>query len=181
MTQYLSYVYAYLRPDGSPYYIGKGKGNRAYSNNHSIAVPKDMSRIVFMETNLSDIGALTLERRYIRWYGRKDINTGILRNMTDGGDGGNGINRNGRIFSDEHKRKLSESKRGINHPLYGKNHTEESKKKMREIKLGKICPEDARRKIGEANRGNKNYMYGRKHSEETKEKMRMAKRRLILS
>ena len=81
------YTYAYLREDKTPYYIGKGKGDRIYSTQKRVKQPKDKSRIIFLKQNLTEEEAFKHEEYMIAVFGRKDNGTGILRNMTDGGEG----------------------------------------------------------------------------------------------
>jgi hypothetical protein len=127
------YVYSYISKKGNPYYIGKGQNSRAWSNRHSVSVPKNEKYIVIMEANLTEVGALALERFYIRWYGRKDNGTGILRNKTDGGEGISGyifseeqITRKRLMFSNE--RNPMFGRRGKNNPNYGKKRPKISQK-----------------------------------------------------
>ena len=83
------YTYTYLRKgDRTPYYIGKGKGKRAYDRHtHRVKVPDDRDRIIFLKENVSEKEAWDYEREMIQFYGRKDLGTGILRNLSDGGEG----------------------------------------------------------------------------------------------
>jgi len=109
------YVYAYLRDNGSPYYIGKGIGPRAWrKGRHEISKPKSPSNIIIVEQKLTAIGAFAIERRLISWYGRIDKETGILRNQTDGGDGGPGRKpgKTGRKLTDEQKARISQACKG---------------------------------------------------------------------
>ena len=181
------YTYAYLREDGTPYYVGKGKGDRAYRKvGKPCVTPKDKSKIIYLKTNLTEEQSFNHERYMIFILGRKDLGTGILLNKSDGGEGASGC-----IPSEETRRKRSAKMKGENNPLYGKRgkdsprygkkHTQETKDKIRKSLQGNVISEETRIKIGEKNKlnrlGEKNPFYGRKHSEETKQKMKEAAKR----
>lgn len=170
------YVYAYLRSKdsirgkaGTPYYIGKGQGRRAWGNHKHQKIPSNLDHIILLETHLTEVGALALERRYIKWYGRQDNNTGILSNLTDGGD-----NTYGAVLTEEHKRKISAA--GI-----GRKHSQETKSKMSSSQIGdknhqfgKCASEETKTKMKESQLGDKNHFYGKTHSEETILKLSIA-------
>lgn len=136
------YVYAFLRDKnsaggkrGSPYYIGKGSGVRAWSNSgRATKKPVDPSRIVLLKANLTESEAFDWEIFYIAHYGRLDNGTGILRNKTDGGEGVAGVDysgkRNnfyGKKHSDATKQKLSRLRKGPGNGHYGKKHSPRAK------------------------------------------------------
>jgi hypothetical protein len=131
------YTYAYLREDGTPYYIGKGKGNRAYKKSkREINPPVDKNRIIFLKKNLTEDEAFRHEVYMIDIFGRKDLGTGILRNKTNGGEGLSGL-----IWSEEHKEKISKSQEGESNSFYGKSHSEETRKKLSNAFSGKNHPQ----------------------------------------
>jgi hypothetical protein len=80
------YVYAYLRTDGTPYYIGKGNGYRIHGSSRRIALPPEDRRKILVG-ELSEDEAFEYEIALIYCLGRKDQGTGCLRNLTDGGEG----------------------------------------------------------------------------------------------
>ena len=158
------YTYAYLREDKTPYYIGKGTGNRLYKKGSRVfAPPKDKSRIIFLKQNLTEAEAFKHEIYMIDVFGRIDLGTGILHNRTDGGDGVSNP-------SDETRRKISEAKKG-NTNMLGKTHSEEHKIKISESSKGKTLSEETRRKLSEAHKG-------KTLSEETRKRMSEAKKNM---
>ena len=161
------YVYTYLREDGSPYYVGKGHGERAYKKwGKGIKPPTDLTRIVIVENNLSEQEAFDLEIQLITKYGRKDLGSGILHNKTNGGDGSTGHKVCGWKWSEESKRKRC----GSGNPQYGKTTSQKQKETAKLIHTDRIHSEESKNKRAEKMTGKfigeKSPVYGRKKTPE---------------
>lgn len=199
------YVYLLLDPRRNylPFYVGKGKGDRANhhlkyeshakTNPFKKAVIQKIRRdgketkVMIWAEGLDEIQAFELEKSLIARFGRRDLRTGILTNLSEGGYG-----NAGRKFTEEHRRKLSEAAKG-------RKHTDESKTKISQKRKGVLASEETKKKLSEVKKGRgtgsanpmygrcgklhhnygkeglsgeKNGMFGRKHSPETIEKIR---------
>lgn len=113
------YVYAWTRPDtGDVFYVGKGRRKRDVSmkrsNPHFMRIIEKLRRagltasVTRVAESLSECEAFLLERQEIERHGRRNIGTGPLANLTDGGEG-----RAGAIVSAKTRAKQSAALKGI--------------------------------------------------------------------
>jgi hypothetical protein len=180
----MAIVYLHRRMDTNEvFYVGIGVDEkRPYSkygrNKYWInIVNKHGYTVEILHENISYQECKIIEIDLIDKYGRKDLGTGSLCNLTDGGDGIFGIvfseesrrkmskSAIGKTVSQETRKKLSELNTGEKHPMFGKTHSDESRRKMSESAIGKTVSQETKRKISENTKG-------RKHSEETIKKLR---------
>lgn len=216
MNTFIVYIYRYPETK-EPFYIGKGTKGQYRERNHLYEARKFLGKKIpngkvynrmkigiiqeilkqgmeplieiYLETK-SEQKAKDTEIEMIAKFGRRDIGTGILSNMTDGGDGTSGY-----TLSDEHKKAISESKKGatqseetkrlISKKAKGRKMSTETKEKIsntltgikrsEEFKLSRTGKNNPN--YGKGLPGEKNGMYGRKQSEETKRKISEAIKR----
>jgi len=193
------YVYVLRRPDkedplapgrGCPFYVGKGNNGRIRDHRteakflqhkpgrKSIKVSIihklwgagfDYEEDILLE-NLTEREAFIAEIAAIATYGRSNLKTGCLANLTDGGEGFVGM-----IFTDEARQKMSDSHKGQVSWRKGKTgiYSEETLQKIREARkrqipgiTGKHHSEEAKRKMSESKKGQPAWNKGLKNTYE---------------
>lgn len=163
------YVYVFLDPrrpgtykfdsaefDHEPFYVGKGRGNRAQNNLrsskkrnpstakelriHEILAEGRNVIVVKVVTELTNEAAFELEAKLIDEI-KRTHDGGTLTNVAKGWNGGWGhsadtkqiIAEKKRLFwTEERRHELSERQRGENNCNFGKHHSEEHKRKVSE-------------------------------------------------
>ena len=189
------YVYVYIDPrDGVPFYIGKGRDNRAYVHLTASAMQTGLDKgwffyrklrkllasgtspeIRFLCKELTEDQSFYWETFFIIALGRRDIKTGCLCNHTNGGDG---PSHKGHQHSEETKALIAEklreirtgwvlseeTKQRIGDANRGRTHTDEARTRMSEGQKKRFARPEERAKIAGINRG-------RRHSAETRQKM----------
>jgi len=148
------YVYLYLRSDASPYYVGKGTDRRVWKSHRGHRPPRDRSRVQIIRMP-DEATAFAYERYLIDFWGRKNLGTGCLRNLTDGGEGPSNPSeitrekmRNRKLGKKRGKRPEKIRKQigaSLKVSLKAKAH----RMKLQESRRGKPRPLETRRKISD--------------------------------
>lgn len=174
-------VYRHRRNDTNQiFYIGIGKNEkRAYSQfsrnpfwKNIIAKTGYQVEIIARPKTWED--CCELEQLLILEYGRADLKTGTLVNLTNGGEG-----VVGNVLSDEIKKKLSNA-------FKGRKHTKETKAKLSLASTGRKASDETKAKLSLAKKGKplsqehikKLKLAKQNISDETRAKMSIAQRNM---
>lgn len=182
-------TYLHCRPDGTPFYVGKGRLSRARQlrrsrNRHHQAVVDKYGEAnigVFCFPCTSEVEAMEDEKQQIAQLRKEGY---VLCNMTDGGEGFTG----GR-HSEEYKRRLSDAWRGNQNTKgrtpwnKGVSPSPEQVEKQRAKATGKKHSEETKAKMSAAHIGLNTWSKGRPsptkgvlHTDETKAKISAKKK-----
>lgn len=166
------YVYIYYDYNKIPFYIGIGKGNRItnhlrksirfsrknlfYNKLNKIIENKENFSYSILRNNLILGEAIITEEVLIKLIGRRDLNTGTLCNLTDGGEGHKNYKK-----SEELRKKISEWTKGrkiseeqkqiLKICNTGKKHSEETKLKLSKVQLGTKKPKPIESRVNYRN------------------------------
>ena len=184
------YTYLWLREDSTPYYVGKGQGHRAFIK-HRVGSPPPKDRII-LQYWIDEATAFAYEVYQIDFWGRKDLDTGVLRNCSDGGEkppnhkglkrsaehcakiSASNMGREGKVNSGSFKKGHNlggaiseERKQAISRHQKGRNRTEEEKIKISKSLTGRTLSESHRASL----KGHTPWNKGVPQTEETKNKI----------
>ena len=172
-------VYRHRRlDDDSVFYVGIGNKRRPYIKSKRNSYWKNIVKkhgyyVEILFENLKIEDAIELEVFLISLYGRKDNNTGVLCNLTDGGEGTVNVTESVRrkisesrkgvsnlpidyVRTKEHCEKISLSKKGKVSAFKGKKHSEKTKSIIREKRSVQVFSEETRIKKSNSVKGGKN-------------------------
>ena len=147
------YTYLHCRPNGDPFYVGKGRGKRSRSlkcgrNSHHIKVVAKYGSNnigIYLFPCESEAQAIRDEIQQIAQLRRDGY---VLANATNGGEGVSGLRhspqsrakmaaaKNGRKLSEETRQRMSAAHCGRQYTL-GKTHSAETRQRMSETRRGR--------------------------------------------
>ncbi|WP_065091492.1 NUMOD3 domain-containing DNA-binding protein [Rhizobium leucaenae] len=138
------YTYVWRNASRVPFYVGKGKGNRAYDlydrSGDFLAIHAEGGCTVeIVDWFIHESQAHAHEVELIEFYGRREFG-GLLVNKTDGGEGASG-----HVKSPE----TIEKWRAKN---VGRTRSDEVRARMSEAKKGHVVSEEARAKLSAVNK-----------------------------
>lgn len=160
------YVYLYRDPmTHIPFYVGKGYGRRVNGpHSHwcgnkiaSLAKKGLKPEVIIYAEHLLERHAFFLERMLVERYGRRDLGTGCLCNLRDGGEGAYNPSRETRhkmSVAQKGRKKSPEAIRKTALANTGKKRSKECRLNMsKSAKTRPPISEETRRKLSIANKG----------------------------